>query len=181
MKSNKTVLYLLFILLVTACGKSSGPTIKTSPFHSLEVYFNNEIKTLEHSKRLLRKHIQTKEKSEELVIPNPDWKKELSIFTSCISGKKLTGSSFQKDSIKSGDNYKIQYKGIDEHVEIKSLIVYYSLTTPDSIVIITKVDNMYYSTLDTLTYHGDGNYRISALNEPSLGKNIRFVLTGRTE
>ena len=181
MKSYHFFLCIYFILIISGCGKSSEPSAKTSPFHSLEVYFNNEIKTLEHSKRLLRKQIQTNEKSEELVISNPDWKKELSIFTSCISGKKLTESSFQRDSIKTGDYYKIQYTGIDDHVEIKSLVVYQAHTTPDSIVIITKVDNMYYRTLDTLIYLGNGNYRISALNEPSLGKNIRFVLTGRSE
>ena len=167
--------------MISGCGKPSEPSVKTSPFHALEVYFDNEIKTLEHSKRLLKKNIQTNKKTEEVIIAHPDWKKELATFTSSISGKRITESSFLRDSMNFGKNYKIQYTAIDEKMEIKSLIVYYSDSTPDSIVIMTAVDNMYYRAIDTLVYHGNGNYRISASNEPSLGKNIRFILTGHSE
>lgn len=165
-------------MLTLGCGKSVEPSTGRSPFLEVEKYFENEISSLQRSKKLLKKTIYSNSKSEQIIDSIPDWSNELAIFTSSITGKRLFSNSFYADTIRSGNQSVIHYTSKEKNAEIKKLSVYRTHAITDSIIILKSVENMYYTSLDTLAYYGNGNYRISAGNEPTLGKNISFVLAG---
>jgi hypothetical protein len=167
------------VLVILSCDNKPVPK-KASALSGVENYFNAEIKTLEESDLTLIKTIVQQGKTESITIENPDWVKELIPFTETIANQPAQIQSFLRDSSSSGDSKTLVLKARDSSATIKSITEYTTGGIRDSIVIIKKVENLYYVSSDTLTYYGKGNYLIKAENLPGLGKKIGFILQGKT-
>jgi hypothetical protein len=180
MKNNITGYLFILLCLASACQDKTKPT-QQGAFHYLSLYFESEIQTLKKSQRSLTKNLFHNGKNETIRVASPDWEKELSPFTESVSSQPRQVQAFDTDSILTGPSKIVRYTALDVSATIKSLSVYFTGTTPDSVIIIKLVSNSYYASSDTLKYFGGGNYRIRAENQPGFGKKLGFLLEGITE
>jgi len=177
---NKLVCILLaFTGVFTACENQKGSE-KQSAFSDIKIYFDNEINTLKKSDLSLSKNMFHEGKNEIVTLANPDWSHELIPFTESISDQQSQIQSYIKDSTIDGTSKVILFTAKDASAIISQLSIYIHEGKQDSIVIIKKVDNSYYSSFDTLSYYGGGNYKVKAVNIPGFGKKIGFVIEGKT-
>lgn len=173
------VVFVLFTLLyfVSSCN-NSVESKKPSPFSNLEIYFETEIKALEQSKVTLTKKLDHQGKVENIFVAEPNWKLELVPFTETISSQQVRNQSYITDSRINGTNSTIIVSAKDVKATVKSISMFSTNGVNDSIVIVKQVSNSYYSSSDTLSYYGGGNYRIKATNIPGIGKEMGFILQG---
>jgi len=169
-----TVLYFL-----SSCNKNAESK-KSSPFSSLEIYFEREIDALEQSKVTLTKKLDHQGKVENIFVAEPDWKLELVPFTETLSGQQVRVQSYTTDSIINDAKRTFVMSARDAKATVKSITMFSTDGINDSIVIVKHVSNSYYSSSDTLSYYGRGNYRIKATNIPGIGKEMGFILEGST-
>jgi hypothetical protein len=171
------------LIVVAACflwascsGPSKNPDGATRVF-PLNAFFDAQADSLRDAHAPLRKTIRTNGRQETIMEQNPDWKTELRPFASSGIDKPALAAGY--DSTRSGD--WLIYHAKDLHPAVQRIGIRFAGNAPDSVYIFRRVSNFYYTALDTLQYHTSGRYRISTMNKPVIGKEIRFLLEGIAE
>jgi hypothetical protein len=177
MNKNLLVFYMFLFLIFSGCKNSSeNPEIKNKLF-DFSAYFSAEAKRLESANATLEKTLLKNNKSERLVIENPDWQAELNPFTDISLNKPAIASSYKTDSLRNENSLQITYSAMDESAPVKNVVLYFSKSEPDSIIIIKATNTIYYTLTEELRY-SKKQYSIDASTQPKAGKAIQFSLTG---
>lgn len=161
-------------LVVSSC---TGPSVNTDGaprVFPLSAFFADQADSLGNANVRLRKTIVTNGREETILEQNPDWKTELQPFISSGIEKPALAAGY--DSSRSGD--WLVYQAKDLHPAVQRMGIRYAGNAADSVYIFRRVSNFYYTALDTLQYHTSGTYRISTMNKPVIGKELRFILEG---
>jgi hypothetical protein len=180
MKHTSVIAFFITSVSLISCDVASDRAKQHSTFREVENYFVQELTVLEKSNAGLTKTLFNNRTKEQSVRTNPDWKAELAPFTEAISNQPAPANSFKTDTVMFDHSRMVLFTARDPSATIEKLFYYSNDEKTDSIVIIKKVSNSYYSATDTLSYYGNGNYRISAENHPRIGKKITFVLEGQS-
>lgn len=143
-----------------------------------EKYFLEQAEMLNNQKAAIFKKINKNNVAEEVHVDNPDWKKELQPFLQIKLNKPAQLNSFFVDTIINNQNTVVIYTAKDDTEELRRMSIYSTGGKPDSIIAIKSASNLYYKSADTISYLGNGNYRINTRNKPRIGKEISFTLEG---
>lgn len=173
------IIYFFLVIIIIGCDNRSK-RVRSTELDFAKNYIQGEIGILENANLTLTKNLDYKERVETIIEKNPNWKKELIPFTETLLNESTGFHSYQKDSITNGDLKIISLKSTDAASTIKSLQLYSTKNINDSLIMILQVSNSYYKSADTLSYYGNGNFRIKTENLPGIGKKLGFILEGKT-
>ena len=177
MKTCNTGLLLVVIFFLSSCG--DGKELKQVSVFDMEAFIGNEINELEGSEAHLEKTLITGGNTQTKVFENPDWQSELQIFSEPDLKKPAIAAMYKRDSTCSGNNCVVSFTATDDAARIKTLRVEYTGAEPVSVFMVRQTRNMYQASVDTLVYHSRGNYSVTALGSPTMGKDMSFRLEGR--
>lgn len=143
-----------------------------------EKYFLAEAERLNRSNAGITKTIRKESISEKIEIQKADWKSELQPFLRIKLNKPAQINSFIVDTILKEGHTVIIYTAKDDSEELRKFCIHLTGDNPDSIIAVKGTSNLYYQSVDTISYLGNGNYHISSRNKPRIGKEISFELDG---
>ena len=164
--------------LVISCGNHEKTTLNKPRFFNLNAYFNDQIAQLEKTNTSITKTIAHNGKTEAVTEKNVDWKNELKPFLEIDITLPAHILSYNIDSLVHGSSTKIHYTAKDSTPLIREIKIILNNGNPDSIYIRKVISNSYVSSVQTMSYFGNGNYEIKVNNDPQIGKNISFELRG---
>jgi hypothetical protein len=112
---------LLVLLSCWSCNNSETPNIKTIEYFDNAGFFEQESLRLRDLKTRVLKTVQSKEKSETILISNVDWEKELAVFKQITLNKSSFSGKYLIDSDVSGVLKTTHYSSLDKKLPIKYL------------------------------------------------------------
>lgn len=177
MNKNLLVFYMFLFLIFSGCKNSSENTEIKNKLFDFSAYFSAEAKRLNSANSTLEKTLLKNNKYERIVIENPDWHAELKPFTDISLNKPAIASSYKTDSLRNENSLQITYSAMDESAPVKNVVLYFSDSEPDSIIIIKATNTIYYTLTEELRY-SKKQYSINASTQPKAGKAIQFSLNG---
>jgi hypothetical protein len=174
----RIILLFLPAFLLSSCAVTPGNTVAENPFNQTQDYFKNEITRLEKSGMTLTKVMLSSSGNETLHIATADWKTELNPFTDAVTLKPAQAQAYHEQMVEGGGSV---FTARDSSAEVRRMARYQSSSDKtDSVVIVKRTKNMYYTSLEYLVYYGNGNFDIRVNNKPVAGKHIAFELKART-
>ena len=112
---------LLVLLSCWSCNNSETPNIKTIEYFDNGGFFEQESLRLLDLKTRVLKTVQSKEKTETILISNVDWEKELAVFKQITLNKSSFSGKYSIDSGVSGVLKTTHYSSLDKKLPIKYL------------------------------------------------------------
>lgn len=179
MKPTQTFLTLVFILIISSCNYINDRNTSIPGRFMPGEYFSNEAKKLNSRNLSLEKTVFKNGKSEIIVLDSVNWFKELKPFIDINIAKPAQINSYQIDSLVESNVLTINYIARDSTVSVKEVIVKFKNKKLLNFRAIQSSYNLYYQSIDTINYFGDGNYRISAMSKPKLGREVNLKLHGK--
>ena len=176
---QKPALLLVLIITWIGCGPGTNVTEYQNIF-SVNTYFKNETARLSGMDLKLQKSVWYSDSSETQIIDSPDWNKELKPFLELDLDKPSVAASYDSSRQEYQNGYTLVYTARDNHPRVREIYIHFTGKDADTIMFISSVSNMYYRSDDTLSYFGDGNFRLSSFNKPRIGKEIKLLVTGIT-
>lgn len=170
---------LLIIAIGILCSCSQGkksPTVKL--FFDIPAYFNGEAAILNAMHAGISKTLIKDSTTEIIKNQKVQWIDELAAFTQTDLNKPALIHSFITDTVQYENHLLITYQAKEASSNLKLVKLFMTSGVPDSIIIYNQLSNLYYESKETLSYHPKGNFNIAATNNPAIGKNIYFNLTG---
>jgi len=173
------VFLIIALISLLSCSGTETKQAETQKYFSTEKYFSEEAASLNNRETGIVKTIYKNNSSETIASELVEWRTELQPFLQIDLNKPAYINSYFTDTILNGENLLINFRAKEESMSLQNLSVYLTGTRVDSIYAVLKSENLYYRSVDTLSYSGNGNYRISAWNKPRIGKEVSFVLEGK--
>lgn len=169
-------LFSVLLFFVSAGCKNSNDSseIKNKLF-DISAYFSAEAQRLQSLNASLEKTLIKNNISEKLIQKNPNWQLELKPFMESGLNKPAIANSYKIDSVLIGNSLKVTYAAMDSSAPVKNVILYFSDTKPDSIIILKATNTIYYTLSEELRYYRN-SYFINASTQPKAGKAIKFSL-----
>ena len=112
---------LIVFLSCWSCNNSKTPNNKTVKYFDNAGFFEQESLRLRDLKTRVLKTVQSKEKTETILISNVDWEKELAVFKQITLNKSSFSGKYLIDTIVSGVFKTTKYSCIDKKLPIKYL------------------------------------------------------------
>jgi len=172
----------VFLVLITIWA-SCGPGTNVSEYQRIfpvKAYFKKETAKLSGMDLKLQKSVWYSDSSETQILENPDWNKELKPFLELDLDKPSVATSYDSTRHEYQNGHTLVYTARDNHPRVREIYIHFTGDIADTISFISGVSNMYYHSVDTLSYFGDGNFRLSSFNKPRIGKEIKLRVTGST-
>lgn len=167
----------LFSLLISCGGPEKNP-VNDSRFFNLNGYFNEQVAELEKLNTPITKTIMHNGKTETITEQNVDWNTELKPFLEIDITLPAHILSYSIDSLVEGNSTTLYYTAKDSTPLLRNIVIKLNNGNPDSIYIRKVISNSYVSSMETMSYFGNGNYELKVHNDPQIGKNIAFELKG---
>lgn len=159
-KYNYSLLILLFIALISACGVEQKREAR-SLFDS-KTYFGKEIERLEKQKVNIEKRVRIDEDTQRITLDTVDWEAELALFLRSNINKPALVDEYEVDSLHEDGQLKaVHYRTTKEGLKTRTLSLYFEGDTIQRIEIFNKTENTVYGAEQYLRY------------EPSIGYEMR--------
>ncbi len=168
----------ILLSLLISCGGSEKNAISDSRFFNLNGYFNEQVAELEKSNTPITKIIMHNGKTESINEINVDWNTELKPFLEIDITLPAHILSYSIDSLVEGNSTTLHYSAKDSTPLLRDIVIKLKSGQPDTIYIRKVISNSYVSSVETMSYYGNGNYELKVKNDPQIGKNIAFELKG---
>jgi hypothetical protein len=157
-----------------------APVRNASNYFDCPRYFDRLADSLANTTAVLEKTMATNGATETLKINKPDWRAELLPFHELNISKPAQQGTYRVDTLITNGGFRIEHSAMVEDASVRTLAIEYdSSGTVLSVFAVTASKNPYHASADTLYYQSKGEYQISALSDPALGKSISFDLTGK--
>ena len=176
MKYSEIFVLLLFCLLLIACTGNLQPVLNSKEYYNIENYFMKEAEELTEHNVGIVKIMFKDDTSEKLTNTSINWFTELKPFMDIALNKPALANAYHVDSILSNNRKVLHFRAKDANPFLQNLKIVFTNHKPDTVVAINRASNMYYRSVDTLSYFGNGSYRISSWNKPRIGREVSFVL-----
>jgi len=145
-------------------------------FFSFIKYFNNQAKELADHQTKMKKKIQKSGKTEEQLLQQPDWERELKIFMDADLNKKAWAGLYRIDTMETDSGITAVYLATDSAVQIKRAAVLSSGNQVQSIEINGRFTNFYYESAWNLYYRPDSGYHITGDQAILFGKRNSYEI-----
>ncbi len=169
--------FTLFSFMVS-CGGPEKNAEGDSRFFNLNGYFTDQVALLEKANIPITKTIVHNGKTETITEQNVDWHNELKPFLEIDITLPAHILSYSIDSLVEGNFTTLHYTAKDSTPLLRNIVIKLNNGHPDSIYIRKVISNSYVSSMETMSYFGNGNYELKVHNDPQIGKNIAFELKG---
>ena len=167
-----------FFSLLISCGGPEKKAVNNSRFFNLNSYFKDQVAILEKANTPLTKTIVHNGKTETINEKNVNWKNELKPFLEIDITLPAHILSYSIDSLVEGNSTTLHYSAKDSTPLLRDIVIKLNNGQPDTIYIRKVISNSYVSSMETMSYFGNGNYELKVKNDPPIGKNIAFELKG---
>ncbi len=169
--------FLKISLLILVCGCTSAPKIDTQhqTFYDISGYFTSEAKRLTERKASVQKTVRKNNETEQKILSNIDWLKELDLFISSDINKPAWLRSYietRSDSI-------IRYSPIDSNLKIKSIIIKELNGDIQSVYIQKYTKNFLYTSSEELFYYPDSIYKMTRVQKVIWLGETTYAIEGK--
>ncbi len=176
MRYSGIFVLLLFCFLLIACTGNLQPVSNSKEYFNIENYFLVEAEELTKQNTGIVKTMFKEDASEKLIDNNVNWFTELKPFMDIALNKPALANAYHVDSILNNNRKVLLFQAKDDNPFLQNLKIIFTNNKPDTVIAINRTSNMYYRSKDTLSYFGNGSYRISSWNKPRFGREVSFVL-----
>ncbi|MFC3196294.1 hypothetical protein ACFOET_01580 [Parapedobacter deserti] len=167
----------MLIWAAAACNRPEveQPASATTPYFSLEGYFNSEAARMQREAPVIDKVVSKGGQPEHRTIQINNWHKELALFTESDINKPAWRASYRVDSTAS----TLTYTSLDPKLRTARITVE---KRPDGtvkhIAVVNRVSNMLYQTEEQLDYYPDSVYRINKQQQVRFIGESRYMVSG---
>ena len=186
MRCNKSALFLLLINLINAlffsCKQESsiGEKSAAQKFYNLKDYFDAETHRL-NSKGRATKIVTADGKTEEKVIDNIDFKRELDFFAGSDINRPAWSDKYVVDTMfnEHKEITRLHYKCLDEKLKARTIIIGFDKSEVTRIRIENNTSNSIATSSQVLIYQPSIGYSIESHQEVAIGVEQLFKVEVR--
>ncbi len=168
----------VFALFFISCNDTENTVVNETRFFDFNAYFYDQVDLLEKANTPITKTIVHNGKTETIKEPNVNWENELKPFLEIDITLPAHILSYNIDSLVDGRSTMLHYTAKDSTPLLREIKIMLNDGKPDTIYIRKVISNSYVSSVQTMSYFGNGNYELKVNNDPQIGKNISFELSG---
>lgn len=158
--------FLLVLVLMSGCLSVQEAPSGHGGFFNLETFVQKEIEDKSQSVNTFQKTVTLNGETEQQQLNHLDLDKELRIFSNANIDKTSWLDRYSTDSVfNAGMLERLHYQALDDELATQELIIFFSKTAIDSLVIRQQTANLISDAKKYLFYSPQTGYRIESHQE----------------